>query len=129
MTNTPTPAPAPMTAGKLKSLRETTEGNIRSRALRGLAPGSYATDIALLDHIDALTARVSRLLEAVEGAEKALTDIKEWKLPPSNCYWDKDRTDPMSYETAFGSNGARNHIRGVATSALATLRAAREGAR
>lgn len=78
----PSSPPAPMTAGKLKSLRETTEGNIRSRALRGLAPGSYATDIALLDHIDALTARVATLEAELAAArkieDKEVSEFIDW---------------------------------------------------
>ena len=123
---TPTPAPAPMTANRLRELmEEATPGPIKAGEALPMTKADIKFYVVLVNNAPTIL----RLLEAVEGAEKALTDIKEWKLPPSNCYWDKDRTDPMSYETAFGSNGARNHIRGVATSALATLRAAREGAR
>lgn len=59
----------------------------------------------------ALTARVSRLLEAVEGAEKALEKLQRAAWHKNDYYEDWCDADVL------------------ATAALATLRAAREGAR
>lgn len=64
----------------------------------------------------------------MEAAVKALRVIADWHLPPSGRFWhDSDgnlTTTPMSYEAAFGSNGARDFMR---AKAIAALRAAEPG--
>lgn len=49
----------------------------------------------------------------------ALKTIEAWELPPTGKFWDEERTRPTSYETEYGSNGARDYIRAVARDALA----------
>jgi|GEM_PF-3784566 len=49
---------------------------------------------------------------------EALRKVAEWKLPETGRFWDDDKTRPLSYEAAYGSNGAREFIRGIARAAL-----------
>ena len=79
------------------------------------------------EHIDALTARVSRLLEAVEGMEKAIEpfrgayDVK----PPTADKWPDDKPLHECLPGIWPTWGDLKRLR----ESLATLRAAREGAR
>jgi hypothetical protein len=58
----------------------------------------------------------------VEVLTDALEEIADWKLPPTGEFWDGDPARPVSFETNFGSQGAKAHIRNVATLALATVK-------
>ena len=50
--------------------------------------------------------------------EKALKIIEEWKLPPTGKFFNDDPTRPLSYEYEWGSEGAKNYMRNIATIAL-----------
>ena len=52
---------------------------------------------------------------------KLIETIARWELPATNRFWGNDPTRPMSYETCFGSNGARDYMREVARAALGEL--------
>ena len=52
--------------------------------------------------------------------EKALNVVKFWITPETGKFWDKEQTQPTSYETEYGSNGARDYMRKIAAEALKT---------
>lgn len=52
---------------------------------------------------------------------EALEKIAKWELPTTGKFWDKEKTRPTNYETEYGSNGARDFIKSIATQALATF--------
>ena len=49
---------------------------------------------------------------------KALQRIADWDLPDTGKFWDKERLVPASYESLYGSNGARDYIKNIAKEAL-----------
>ncbi len=113
MDDTPTPAPAPMTA----RLRELIDVWVDA------ADGENERAHHLLD---ALTARESRLLEVMEGAEKALARL--------DVFWTAEFPEGPENPEPWGKIDVRLSEETIAIwcsirSALATLRAAREGAR
>ena len=61
---------------------------------------------------------ISALLSENRRFKTVLERIAKWfgEFPPSNRAWD-DGT-PMSYSAAFGSNGERDYMRGIALEAL-----------
>ena len=61
---------------------------------------------AALGHIDAQTAEIARLREA-------LTAIEQWEVPLV-----ESRGEAVSMSVAYGSNGVRDYFRGVARAAL-----------
>ena len=76
------------------------------RALRWAAKSSSDSD-ELLDAAD-----------EIERLREALGIIERWEdFPESERTWE-DGT-PMSYGAAFGSNGQRDYMRGIARAALA----------
>jgi hypothetical protein len=50
---------------------------------------------------------------------ESLEIIAQWRLPESGKFWPSG--EPMSYTSAYGSNGARDYIRSVARNALPHL--------
>lgn len=48
----------------------------------------------------------------------ALNTIAIWQLPETGKFWDEEKKEPMSYETAWGSNGARDYMKNVAHEAI-----------
>jgi hypothetical protein len=58
------------------------------------------------------------LKEKAAKMEEALRQIEKWQLPETGRFWDKEETQPMSFEACAGSNGAREYIRNVARQAL-----------
>ena len=59
-------------------------------------------------------------LELAEARE-ALRRIERWfgEFPPTGRYWDEPQnTRPMTYGAAFGSNGERDYMRGLARAIL-----------
>lgn len=48
----------------------------------------------------------------------ALQKIANWELPATGKFWDEEQTRPISYETEYGSNGAREYMRNIAKIAL-----------
>lgn len=57
----------------------------------------------------------------------ALEIIQNWQLPSTGQFWDKEQTQPMSFEAAYGSNGARDFMRNVANEALSEYNQSKEG--
>lgn len=62
--------------------------------------------------------RIERLEKAVKELREALGVIWRWELPETGTFWDDERTRPRSYESEYGSNGARTYMRAVAHNAL-----------
>lgn len=56
--------------------------------------------------------------ERMERMAKALRVIQQWRLPPTGKFWDKEETQPMSYEACYGTNGSRDYMIAVAEEAL-----------
>ncbi len=56
---------------------------------------------------------LSRMREALER-------IARWhgEFPETGKFWDEEKTRPMSYATAYGSNGERDFMRQLALDAL-----------
>lgn len=56
-----------------------------------------------------------------EPMRAALERIERWfgEFPETGRFWDDACTQPMSYGSAFGSNGERDYMRGIARAALA----------
>jgi len=63
---------------------------------------------------------VEELERTNEVLKRTLSRIDEWEIPKeSGRFWDEpENTQPMSYASAFGSNGEREYIRSMARSAL-----------
>lgn len=57
-------------------------------------------------------------LARAERAERALQQIRKWELPNTGKFWDIEKTQPMSYEACYGSNGARDYFRNLANHVL-----------
>lgn len=86
-----------------------------------------------VDDVNAAAAFVSDLILAAFEAptmttdvgvlRKALQRIERWfgEFPPTGQFWDRERTQPMSYAGAYGTNGERDYMRGVARDALAAI--------
>lgn len=108
----PSSPPAPMTAEHLRAIRAELD-TYSHRSVTNL----IAREMCV--HIDALTARVSRLLEAVEGAEKALAFIAAHK---GKTLISTEHGSGYSH----GANAGFEQLANAAEDALATLRAARE---
>lgn len=49
---------------------------------------------------------------------EALNKIANWELPATGKFWDKEETQPTSYETEYGSNGARDYMKSLAKAAI-----------
>lgn len=62
------------------------------------------------------------MAERITELEAALKRIVKWsgEFPPTGRYWDHEKTDEMSYEAAFGSNGTRDYMRSIARDALSS---------
>ena len=75
---------------------------------------------------DLVTVPLRKQLTAEQSKVKVLTDalesIENWELPATGEFWDGDLSRPISFETNFGSQGAKAHIRNIASLALADVR-------
>jgi len=59
----------------------------------------------------------------IEKLRDALTTVKKWKFPETGKFWDEDKPFPkekMSYGAAYGSNGERDYMKGIASEALSS---------
>lgn len=54
----------------------------------------------------------------IKKLTEALEKIANWELPATGQFWDDEKTRPMGYESAYGSNGAREYIKSIAKEAL-----------
>jgi len=63
---------------------------------------------------------VGQLLLKNRKLENALKKIAKWfgEFPDTGKFWGNDKNRPVSYASAFGSNGERDYMRGVASQAL-----------
>lgn len=59
--------------------------------------------------------------KTIEELREALAKVVEWKMPETGEFWDDEKTRPMSYGAAYGSNGERDYIRSLASQALASI--------
>lgn len=59
-------------------------------------------------------------LQRIVAMKSALGRIERWfdEFPPTGLFWDKAGKEPMSYAAAYGSNGERDYMRGVARDGL-----------
>ena len=59
------------------------------------------------------------LLAEIKRKDEALAKIEKWfgEFPPTGQFWAGSRQE-MSYSAAYGSNGERDYMRGVARQAL-----------
>ena len=78
----------------------------------------------LHDIVDAYNHTICKGINPIFLTEviRYLKYIEEWKLPETNLFYDDDRTRPMSYEAAYGSQGAKQYIRLMASNALKLLK-------
>jgi hypothetical protein len=69
-----------------------------------------------------LSAGYAELIRELVGALKR---IERWhgEFPETGEYWDKEKTQMMSYAACFGSNGERDFMRNIARSSLARAEA------
>lgn len=63
------------------------------------------------EYLDFLERRCAKL-------EYALERIRDRELPSTGKFYDNDPSRPYLYETAWGSQGAKQYIRNVAAEAL-----------
>lgn len=58
--------------------------------------------------------------EREQRLQDALQRIAKWvgEFPETGRFWDKEKTEPMSYSACWGSNGEREFMRKVAQDAL-----------
>ena len=61
-----------------------------------------------------------KLQSELEAVRAGLEKIANWELPATGKFWDDDKTQPLSYETAYGSNGVRDYIKSIALKLLKT---------
>ena len=47
-----------------------------------------------------------------------LQKIANWETPSTGEFWDKEKTQPISYEANYGSNGVRKYFRNMAKNAI-----------
>ena len=61
--------------------------------------------------------------ERIKKLEEALQRIATWhgEFPDTGLFWDGDKTRPMSYAAAYGSNGEINFMRNIAYEALNSI--------
>jgi hypothetical protein len=81
---------------------------------------AHAYRDAYADYIREYRKSIARLQSENERLREALTKIANWELPPTGKFWDREKTQPTSYETEYGSNGARDYVKNIAKDALLT---------
>lgn len=90
-------------------------GNTCLDAADKLATHNTEKQEAALKHI-ALFGELQNALEEIAGLREALEKIESWMLPETGEVWPSG--NPVRYESAYGSNGARDYMRTVARAAL-----------
>ena len=58
------------------------------------------------------------LQDEVAHLKETLLKIANWELPVTGKFWDDNKSQPVSYEAAHGSNGARDYIKALAAKAI-----------
>lgn len=80
-------------------------------------PGEHS-----VKELEAIIAEREELLSQkqliLQNFRKALTTVSQWELPASGIYWGDSLKTPMSYESAFGSNGVRYYMKNIAAESL-----------
>lgn len=107
MTTSPTPVPAAserMTAEQVVNHRRSVLGNINNRKARGLGPGGYATELALLDTIQSLERELSDLkdeLVQTKGehleAEARIDELVALLPKPDRAKADEEVKEAVTY--------------------------------
>lgn len=80
--------------------------------------GAEYREPAFADGANGYAALYETAIARAERAERALQQIQKWELPNTGKFWDKERTQPMSYEACYGSHGARDYFRNLANHVL-----------
>jgi hypothetical protein len=58
------------------------------------------------------------MTQTEQNLRDALEKIMNWELPPTGKFWDREQTEPMSYEACWGSNGVRDYMKQLAHDVL-----------
>jgi hypothetical protein len=53
---------------------------------------------------------------------ETLEKLAKWELPETGKFWDEEKMRPISYESEYGSNGARDYIKRLAAQTLNNLK-------
>ena len=67
---------------------------------------------------DEYAIKYNLLKEKSDALETSMHMIANWHLPSTGQFWENDKTRPMSYEAAYGSQGIQAYIKTVANEAL-----------
>lgn len=72
----------------------------------------------LKDELTTLQQANAKLEKQNAELVNVLSRIYKWELPETGRFWDDEKTRPISYETEYGSNGARDYIKKLAFDAI-----------
>lgn len=56
--------------------------------------------------------------EAIPELVVALNKVLNWELPETGKFWNADETQPMSYQAAYGSEGAKEYFQKIVKAAI-----------
>lgn len=87
-------------------------------ALFAESPQLKAENTKLQSQVKVLLEDNTKLVDENARLRESLNKIAKWELPVTGLFWDKEEKQPMSYDAAFGSNGVRDYIKGVAINTL-----------
>ncbi len=71
--------------------------------------------------IDAIASMVNMRSQR-DAMLSVLKKVANWELPATGKFWDREKTDPMSYTAEFGTNGVRDYFKQMALLALIEVR-------
>jgi hypothetical protein len=66
------------------------------------------------ESVEAMARKSERIKLTSDRISAFLGQLIEWKLPATGKFWDREKLQPTSYETEYGSNGARDYFRSLA---------------
>jgi hypothetical protein len=61
---------------------------------------------------------VEALQQEIKRLRKALEFVLAWQFPATGKFWDDEKTRPMTYGAAYGSNGERDYMKQYIREAL-----------
>jgi hypothetical protein len=82
-------------------------------------PDSALVEVPLTDEMSPAVRNAMWRFNAaltIRQLREALRKIDEWELPETDQVW--ENSGPLSYEAAYGSEGAKRYIRNIAYEAL-----------